>query len=1175
MRRGWQRKLLLLGGLLAALVLGSAVLLRMTGFGQALVRDSLARVIRGEFGMSGADLDILGGTVEIRDLDLKDPDRPARDLLTVDRVLVDISRNPLSAGRLRKVTLSRIALHLRLGSGEAPDLSRVVDLAGRTGGGDPPRIEIRDSTCLLYLPGETSPGWTFQRIFLVLTPAAGSPGAYELSGRILAPMGALLELSGSLELDGEGPPRVRLEASCPELALQRAARCGLPEVDQLLAGLEPEGTAALRLWLEYPGPSGRLRGGLAARLADLALTAPEVPYRITGLNGTVEAWTDGDGTLLADLRSEATRASFSLAGRVERPGRPDADWDLRAEARAVAVDSVLEKALLGARDPHIGEVWRTFRPGAGRVDARIGLKSPASGGPPEVAVDLDLDSVAATYLGTAGAEGRRPGFTFPYPFEGISGGLLIRPGGNVTIPGLACRAGEGTVRVSGRLRVLPGRGSSSLRFEAREVPFDGRLREAVAAALPDGARIWDDYAPEGTFDARVLVERAEGEEAARVTTEIRPREASASYRLCPYRLDRLTGAVLIAPAGVSFDLQAGSGAPLVEVHGRFPFLEGGHREHMELTLAASALPVDRKLRDALEVLDPVLGELWDAFAPGGAVGLELAAAGLPGGDGPRFDIGVDLEGCAFAYKSFPVPVAEARGKVYIAAEPALIRADLLGLEGKAWGSPVKIYGSLSQERRSGAPAAMDVTVIGSGIRITPALGEILHGSGFLHREVFDLAAAEGRFDVVQRLERGGGAREIAASSELQLLGVESASRLLTDRATGVVGTVLASRAGMDILWLEGRIGEAAVTVPRGKVRLEPESATVELRATSPSFPVDERIARLMDAPVDRVYLDRRTRAAVRLAPLDLVFRIPRKAGFPSIEFEGSFEALGGETLLGLPVRGIEGPFSIQKGRLRQGELFVRGNLEGMRMTVSGLPLREITGAFEMTEAGLRIPEGGLTLASGRVTAREPGRELFSLGFSAPRPLGADLRFQGIDLEELCARSEGLSRAYKGSLSGELELLIPDQDPRNIHGALRLSIKEARIGQVPLLGELYRLMASRSQPTFNEGKLSVQVRDGRAEFKEIRLHSNFIDVAGNGSFSLAEGIDFQFKAGNLGTLLLNPLLTYRMQGTLRDYRVSVESPILPRGRSYRVGDAPVLPDFADLGERPLIPDPGRQ
>ncbi len=1159
---------------LLVLLLGTWLILRTTGAGRAIVRQVLSKVLKGRFGMGKADVDLLGGTVEIKDFNLRDPDRPRKQFLTVRKVLVGISRNPLDPGAMDQVTLTGIALHLRLGAKEAPDLSKIVDLASQKGSGaDLPPVRVEDSICYLYLPGAKKPTWTLDKISLSLEPgeSRGGTRAYSIKGRIALPLGGGLNLQGVLTVPRRGSPAIRLKASWEGIRLEPGTRLGFPLVDEFLARIRPRGKADLQLWMQYPDARGKLRGGLRLALKGMDFTPPVVPYRVTGFQGTLEARTDQGGTFLADISSQTTRASFKVKGKVVRPGGPGASWDLFLQAKDVALDTAMEKALLASKLEDPARAWRAFEPRGGRADARILLKSPPGGGPPAATVDLSVRDSRAAFLGFPPSHGERTA-SFPYPLDHVSGKVRILPGGLVVLRDIQARAGGGKVSLGGEVLVPPGgkKGRIRLVIQAEGVPFGKDLERALAAAFPKGEKLYRDYAPRGRFDARVVVRRKGGEDKIRIETTLTPRGASAAFRLFPYRIEDLTGTVAILPEGVSFDIQGGRGAPLVEVHGRFPFGEGPPTERMELTVSARDVPIDDKLRKAMEAMAPSSKKLWKVLSPRGTADMEVAAAGRPGGSGPVFYVTLSLKDGSFTYSGFPVPVTRAGGKVFVTVSPRIIHTDILGIHGFAWGSPVSVYGTLEGERNSDLPSAMDVIVVSRKVRITQRLGSLLNDYGFLRREVFDLLSARGTVDLVQHLERAKGETRIRGSSEIQLLGVESDCRLLPDKATGVVGTVLAFPEGMDILWMEGLLGKARVAVPRGKVRLGKEETTVEVRVTSENFPVDDRLARLMDAPVDRIYLERKARGALRLVPLDLFFRVPRGGGPLKIRFSGHFEALGGKAVLGVPVEGIKGPFSILEGRLEGGKAYVRGNLEGMTMKVLGIPLEGITASLESTEKSLRILEGRAGLAGGEVTGYKKGRDVFTFGYSEPHAVTMNIRFSGIRIKRLLSAFGPSPAPYRGSLSGNLEAEIPDLDPRDMKARLRLVAKEAFIGKVPLLDDLYRLLTKKRSPSFQEGKLVIRVHDGKAIFQEITLRSNFFDVKGTGVFDLDKGFDFHFKAGNLGTFMLNPILGYRMRGTLRDYNITLESPILPVGGSPPP-TFPVLPDLSGLPERALAVD----
>ena len=57
-------------------------------------------------------------------------------------------------------------------------------------------------------------------------------------------------------------------------------------------------------------------------------------------------------------------------------------------------------------------------------------------------------------------------------------------------------------------------------------------------------------------------------------------------------------------------------------------------------------------------------------------------------------------------------------------------------------------------------------------------------------------------------------------------------------------------------------------------------------------------------------------------------------------------------------------------------------------------------------------------------------------------------------------------------------------------------------------------------------------------------------------------------------MVTPFITYHMQGTFRDYEISVSSPLVPLPSS-KPGERPILPDLGLLPERPLILEPTRK
>ena len=303
---------------LFTLLAGTWFILQATGAGQSIIRNILSRNLRSNYTISGADLDILDGTAEIDELNLQDPVKPEKELISIRKVIIGLSQNPLELGKLNVITLTGVELHLRLGREEVPDLSRLITSTGGQQGNELPEIRLEDSTCHLYLPGAEKPAWTCDRIALHLRPRAveGRTRTYGIEGGFSAPQGLSLQLSGDLILREGERPRIRLEASCPGWRMQRGFVTGIPWIDRELAEIKPTGRVSFKAWLDYPGKEGRLYGRLRLEAKELAFTAPQFPYPVKGLAGSLEVLTGGQNALTIDLASTATTASFTIKGRI-------------------------------------------------------------------------------------------------------------------------------------------------------------------------------------------------------------------------------------------------------------------------------------------------------------------------------------------------------------------------------------------------------------------------------------------------------------------------------------------------------------------------------------------------------------------------------------------------------------------------------------------------------------------------------------------------------------------------------------------------------------------------------------------------------------------------------------------------------------------------------------------
>jgi hypothetical protein len=140
---------------------------------------------------------------------------------------------------------------------------------------------------------------------------------------------------------------------------------------------------------------------------------------------------------------------------------------------------------------------------------------------------------------------------FPYPihspeFVCIIEGNLVRIDSTPIF-----RAGSGTARVDRMLTELSAGGLLDIDLDVRDLDLDDRLQRAC----PKNVRwLWDELAPRGRGNARVIVSRAPAPVGAaaesshaspRIRVEISPQRAGILYRRFPYDIRDITGSVIV------------------------------------------------------------------------------------------------------------------------------------------------------------------------------------------------------------------------------------------------------------------------------------------------------------------------------------------------------------------------------------------------------------------------------------------------------------------------------------------------------------------------------------------------------------------------------------------------------------------------------------------------------
>lgn len=265
------------------------------------------------------------------------------------------------------------------------------------------------------------------------------------------------------------------------------------------------------------------------------------PYRLERGQGRVEL---NDRKLALNLKAYSEGEVVRLDGDFQNPG-PQATGYFEASSENVRFD---EKLFLALSEPS-RRIVRSLNP---RGSMNVWFRCETGAEPRPIwhkYLRLSLNRCSIRYD------------DFPYPLDGIRGVITMRDGAWEFVDGEGLEGANDTARVSCRGRLIPGPAGYeiSLSFQARNVPLEEELRDALAVRNPGAARLWHDMKPRGAVDLdKILIHFSPGRSKPLVTVTASPaveaeQPLSVEPSYFPYRLDVLEGTFAYQDGRVAFN----------------------------------------------------------------------------------------------------------------------------------------------------------------------------------------------------------------------------------------------------------------------------------------------------------------------------------------------------------------------------------------------------------------------------------------------------------------------------------------------------------------------------------------------------------------------------------------------------------------------------------------------
>lgn len=1189
------RRILLLSLVFVVLLFGATLaLLQGSGAATPIVARELEHLLATRASVASTSIDVPNGSLSIRGLRVDDPTRPGEALLTVESARVDVSTNPFAdVLGVHAVVIEGVEIDLGPELPRADSLLRPSTGSARDGPTALPPIDLH--RCRIRLtPRRGVRPVELRDVEATLTPVVDAPDCAELAGTArLADLDATLHLRGSLDFDSQS---FRFFVSTRDVPFGGPALQRLREVLSIDLG-DLDASARIReltVVCTIPGAAAADRTPVievAAEFDGVRATAASLPALIRQADVTLHASTRDQGTVTVVFRQQTALGSLAVTARGTGP--VDAPtFDLRASGKDVRID---EEVLAALRTFEVGRnVIDALRPTTGRADVELFLRDPQRrGGVTEL--DLALHDVAMAYHGFGDPATRA---AFPLPVEGARGRVRLRD--DIVLiedveASIAAHAGGGTVRMSGRVDTTqPVNEDTSLDIEAVGVEFSPHLRNALTALLRDEGHLYDRFAPTGRTAVAVHVRpRSIGPDVWAV--EVRPTGATMQWAGFPYRLDDLTGTVVVRADGAGFDLSGRHGEGSLAMRGRLPLdpESGQEAPGFEAIVELGSLQIDDDLRTAVAVIAPEIDAPWQRADARGRLGGRVKVWRPRPEDPLHHDVRLDLDGVDLRLPADPWRAVDLRGQMFAQGHGSDTRIDFDALRGRlehGAGEPAQLamLGSIS----TGAETRSDLAFVIRALELDDQLGSTLERLGALGAGTWNMLRPSGAVDLVCRDERSTGA-EPRLRLVVQLVDVDSESPILLRPAHAMTGELTIADGELRFSDVRGEMGGATVFASDGRVRSLPAPdgrAEISFRVEANGLPVDDGLANLFSGPLKKAVLDRKLSGRADVDSLALRFLIPPDGNERPFEttIAGQLRLYDvamslGQGADGIRVDGIGGVMALAESTVTERGGGLGGSLLGASFRVFGQPFEAVEAAFtadaEIIQlASLTSRFHGGTVRSARATA--PALHYVLPGPKAPLGrLSADLQFERVDVYSFLARCGWQNPPYSGTSRGSFTLeRLDGSNVVTAAGAGQLTIERADLGVVPLFTAIYAQLPAPDRPRFEGLDSRFRLADRTLTFETLNVRSNLLAVNGSGTLDLDGYVDVKMKLDNiLGTSadplvmplideLTKSILRFHLFGYLRDLHaekrwITEQSPerlqVLPMPPQT---DRQPLPDF---------------
>ncbi len=1160
-------------GVLVAIAVGTWLVLRSSGVSSSFVTRQLAQILDPQrFRLGSAQVDLGGGVVTLSDFSVRTGEAGNRSTasLRAERVEIGVGTNPLrDPGTLRSVRAEGVVLEIDLIEGRLPDLTALLAAretdTGREPAAPPPILVERGELLIRFAPD--TPALRIGDLGLELLPTEAGSWQFGITGRGTGPRDEGLTIEGHWDLAAD-VGAVQLRAT--DFAIDPdSIHAYHPAAGEFLADAHVRGQVTeLTLHAARAGADQQMELSVSTHVEELALQSSALPYPLEGASAeaTFRPFHEG-GSLQAKIVDHGTDGNFEARAKLTALFDGERQVDLEVVARDVLVRPAIGQALRNVPEARLA--WDAFQPRGGRANAHIRFHhpSPVEGREQQFGLELELFDVGATFIGMAESDGARR-FGFPHPLTGLHGTVTVRDG-VVGVDDVRGRLGdEGTIRVDGRIVTESRRAPDvDLVIEGDDLPFSAQMLDALRNLDSRAATVWEEYQPAGRARLRVDVRVGPGfesggdAEAAGVAVRIEPLLASASYADFPVRVDDIVGSIEIRESEILVDLEGQrGGAPLavrVAVHDDAgTAADPDRRFATEVRIVGQDIRPDDEFDAALRGLGPELAETLDLLGlrSGGDVDLHLWRRRA--GEDLDYDLRVDLEDGTAELKTLGLPFRDLTGPVFVHGNGSRARIEVGGVRGHidqrldddAPPPSLFVHGVVDTAPASGPH--IDLTAVVEGLRLTEEVGAAIDRYEAFDLESWRVLDPRGVVDLVWRQHGDAGPDGYSQDLQVQLRGVRSAAPFLPAPAESLFGDLMIRDGEATLEHIRGTMAGKPVFCDGGFARHEDRATRISFQVSCPEFPIDDRLANLLEGPLRETYLAREVRGTAAVESLIFDFLFPDDSDSFETRIRGVVIAQDVAMTLGTRVQKISGSWTIEDSWFTDDSGSIKGRVDNGGASLHGHRLTGGTARFEADIDSVRFHDVLCRLHLGRVRGAATSGPDAVYRFADDGDLSFSLEWENLSLASLLEASAVQDANLRGNLAGHFTLEhLPGARLHEAVGSGDLRISDADLGKVPAFRAIYSYLERPRRPTFERLSTELDVRDHRISFSGLQLVSPLLEVEGKGSIGMDGYVDLQLdfpdffgKSADwtlipqLVRMLSNQIVQFHLFGDLRNPKV---------------------------------------